>query len=157
MDFHLNEEQRIIQETVRKFSEKELAPKAGEIDEKELFPKEGWLKLSQLGLNGLLTDEQYGGMGLDYTTLVLVMVELAKGCLATAGTYSVNTTVQFIIQTFCSEEQKEELLPILSSGERLGALAITEPNAGSDISSMITKAILDNAGYILSGNKIFIT
>ena len=94
---------------------------------------------------------------MDYTTLVLVMVELAKGCLATAGTYSVNTTVQFIIQTFCSEEQKEELLPILSSGERLGALAITEPNAGSDISSMITKAILDNAGYILSGNKIFIT
>jgi len=157
MNFHLNEEQRMIRETVRKFSENELAPNAGEIDEKELFPKQAWEKLCELGLAGLLTAEKYGGMGLDYTTLVLVMVELAKGCLATAGTYSVNTTVQFIIQTFCSEEQKTTLLPTLSSGARLGALAITEPNAGSDISSMTTQAVPKDEVYILSGNKIFIT
>jgi len=157
MDFDLNEEQRMIQETVRKFSEKELAPKAGERDEKELFPDEAWLKLSELGLAGLLTDAKYGGMGLDCTTLVIVMIELAKGCIATAGTYSVHTTVQFILQTYCTEEKKGEILPDLASGSRIGALAITEPNAGSDISSMTTQAVPHGAGYILSGNKIFIT
>jgi len=157
MDFELSEEARMIQETAKKFSENELAPNAGEVDEKEMFPREAWVKLSELGFTGLLTPEEYGGLGLDNITMVAVMEELGKGCIATAGTYSVHLTTQYLILKYGSGEQRRAFLPQMVSGEKIGALAITEPNAGSDISSIRNKADFVDDRYIINGTKIFVT
>jgi len=157
VDFELSEEARMIQETARKFSENELAPNAGEVDEKEIFPRDAWKKLSELGFAGLLTPEEYGGLGLDHVTMVAVMEELGKGCIATAGTYSVHLTTQHLILRYGTENQRSQLLPQMTSGEKIGALAITEPNAGSDVSSMKIKSALVDGRYIINGTKIFIT
>jgi len=157
MNFELSDEVKMIQETARKFSENELAPNAGEVDEKEIFPRDAWKKLSELGFAGLLTPEEYGGLGLDYVTMVAVMEELGKGCIATAGTYSVHLTTQHMILKYGTEEQRRWLLPQMTSGEKIGALALTEPNAGSDVSSMKSKAVFGNDQYVINGTKIFIT
>ena len=157
MDFELSEEARMIQETARRFSENELAPNAAEVDEKEIFPREAWKKLSELGFAGLLTPEKYGGLGLDYVTMAAVMEELGKGCIATAGTYSVHLTTQFMVLKYGTEEQRLWLLPQMTSGEKIGALALTEPNAGSDVSSMKSRAEPRNGRYLINGTKIFIT
>jgi alkylation response protein AidB-like acyl-CoA dehydrogenase len=157
MDFELSDEIRMIQETARKFSENELAPNAGEADAKEIFPREAWKKLSELGFAGLLTPEEYGGLGLNYVSMVAVTEELGKGCIATAGTYSVQLTTQYLILKYGSEEQKRWLLPPMASGNKIGALAITEPNAGSDIASIRSKAEVVDDNYVINGTKIFIT
>jgi butyryl-CoA dehydrogenase len=157
LDFELSEETRMIQETARKFSENELAPNASTVDENEIFPREAWVKLSELGFAGLLTPEEYGGLGLDHITMVAVMEELGKGCIATAGTYSVHLTTQHLILNYGTEGQRRWLLPKMTSGEKIGALAITEPNAGSDVSAMRCRADKVDKQYVINGTKIFIT
>jgi len=157
MDFSLNEEQNMIQETARKFSRNELAPKAGEIDENQEFPRNAWEKLSELGFAGLTVPEVYGGSGMDYVTAAIVMEELAGGCMATSGTYSVHLTVEYLLSNFGSTNQKESILPAMAQGKQIGALAITEPNAGSDAASMLTTAVVGGQGYSINGTKIFIT
>jgi alkylation response protein AidB-like acyl-CoA dehydrogenase len=107
MEFELNSEQKMIQETVRKFARNELAPMAGEVDEKETFPRQAWEKLGSLGLGGLMIPQRYGGIGKDHVTLVAVMEELGSACIATAGTFSVHVTVGNIINRFGNESQKE--------------------------------------------------
>ena len=157
MDFDLSDEQRKIQETARKFSQNELAPKAKEVDEKEVFPRQAWEKLSELGLAGLTIPKEFGGLGLDYITAAVVMEELAGGCLATAGTYSVHLTAQYLINTFGSDGQRSHYLPSMAGGEKISALVITEPGAGSDIASMKSTTALEGDSYIINGTKIFIT
>jgi len=157
MDFELSDEVRMIQETVRKFSDKELAPNAAETDEKKIFPRKAWEKLSELGFGGLLTAEEYGGLNLGYDANVAVIEELARGCIATAGTYCVHLTTQFIIQKYGNEELKKRFLPLMTSGEKIGAIAITEPDAGSDISAIESKAEMIGSNYVINGTKIFIT
>jgi len=157
MDFGLTAEQRSIQETARKFSQNELAPNAGTVDESEIFPRQAWEKLSALGFAGLTIPEEFGGLGLDYITVVVVMEELGKGCLATAGTYSVHLTVQYLVNAFGTEAQRRRYLPAMASGEKIGALAITEPNAGSDVAAMKCTAALEGGVYVINGTKIFIT
>jgi acyl-CoA dehydrogenase len=157
MDFELGDEIQMIQETVRKFSENVLTPNAAEADEKKIFPRAAWEKLSELGFGGLLTPEEYGGLGLGYEAMVVVMEELAKGCIATAGTYSVQLTTQYMILKYGNEEQKRQFLPRMASGEKIGALAITEPNAGSDMASIMSRAEFADDSYVINGTKIFIT
>jgi alkylation response protein AidB-like acyl-CoA dehydrogenase len=157
MDFELGDEIQMIQETVRKFSENVLTPNAAEADEKKIFPRAAWEKLSELGFGGLLTPEEYGGLGLGYEAMVVVMEELAKGCIATAGTYSVQLTTQYMILKYGNEEQKRQFLPRMATGEKIGALAITEPNAGSDMASIGSRAEFADDAYVINGTKIFIT
>ncbi len=157
MVIDLTAEQRSIQETARKFSRNELAPKAGEVDEKEIFPRQAWEKLSKLGFSGLTIPEEFGGLGLGYVTAAVVMEELGKGCMATAGTFSVHLTTQYLVNTFGTDGQRRRYLPEMASGEKIGALAITETGAGSDVVSMKSAASLVGDGYIINGNKIFIT
>ncbi len=157
MDFELGDEIRMIQKAAREFSEKELAPNAAETDEKKIFPRNAWEKLSALDFGGLLTPEKYGGMGYGYDAMVAVIEELAKGCIAIAGTYCVHLTAQFIILHYGTEEQKNRFLPVMTSGEKIGALAITELDAGSDISALKTGAELIDDKYVINGEKIFIT
>ena len=157
LEFVLRDEIRMIQETVREFSKKELAPYAAEVDTKEIFPRKAWKKLCALDCGGLLTPEEYGGTGYGYDAMVAVTEELGKGCIATAGTYSVHLTTQFMILTYGTEEQKKRYLPQMTSGAKIGALAITEPDAGSDISAIVCKAQRSDDQYVINGEKIFIT
>ena len=157
MDFELSKESHMIREAAKKFSRKELEPHASEIDEKEIFPREAWIKLSELGFPGLVTPEKYGGSGYDYVTLVSVMEEFGKGCVATAGTYSVHITTQAMLLKYGTEEQLRTYLPQMITGKTIGALGLTESNAGSDLSLIKTEAVLKDEHYLLNGNKIFIT
>jgi len=157
MEFELNPEQKMIQETVRKFARKELAPKAAEVDEQETFPRQGWEKLGSLGLAGLMIPQEYGGIGMDHVTLVAVMEELGSACIATAGTFSVHVTVGNIINAFGDESQKKKYLPKMATGEKIAALSVTESGAGSDIAAVSTMAKLEGDSYRMNGSKLFVT
>jgi acyl-CoA dehydrogenase len=157
MAFELSEEQEQLRRTVAKFAEKELAPIAAEADEKGEFHREIYEKLADLGLLGIPCPEEYGGAGLDYSTYVIVIEEIAKHCLATAVGLAVQGLPQIMIGLFGDEEQKKKYLAPLASGKKLGAFALTEPNAGSDAASLKTSAVLDGDGYVLNGTKVFIT
>jgi len=157
MDFELGKETKMIQDAARKFSKKVLEPNASEADEKEIFPRNEWAKLSELGFAGLITPEEFGGSGSDYKTMVAVMEEIGKGCVATAGTYSVHLTIQSLLTNYGSEEQKKRYLPHMVSGEKIGAMALTESDAGSDLTPIKSEAVLKGNNYTINGNKIFIT
>ena len=157
MDFALNEEQRMIQESAREFAKKELAPNAAEADEKHLFPKKAWKKLSKLGFPGLIVPEEYGGSGNDYVSMVAVMEEFSKGCVGIAGTYSVHLTTLSMLLKNATKEQLEKYLPDMVSGKKIGALGLTEPDAGSDLGPLKTTAELKGDKYVINGNKVFIT
>lgn len=157
MNYELSEEIRMIKESAREFSKKELAPNAAETDEKKIFPQKALKKLSNLDFMGLLTSSEYGGMGYGYDAMVAVMEEIAKGCVATAGTFSVHLTTQYMIQAYGADELKERFLPQMTSGKKIGALSITEAEAGSDIAEMSARAEMIDNNYIINGNKIFVT
>ncbi|RJP21382.1 MAG: acyl-CoA dehydrogenase [Candidatus Abyssobacteria bacterium SURF_5] len=157
MGFELTEEQAQLQRTVQKFAEKELAPIAAEADEKGEFHREIYSRLAELGLLGIPCPEEYGGAGLDYSTYVIVIEEIAKQCLSTAVGLAVQGLPQIMIGLFGNETQKKTYLAPLASGEKLGAFALTEPNAGSDAASLKTSATLDGDHYLLNGTKVFIT
>jgi butyryl-CoA dehydrogenase len=157
MDFELTDEQRMMQETARKFSENELAPYAGEADAEEEFPRRAWTKLSELGFAGVTIPEAFGGLGMDYISVVAVMEEIAKGCIAIAGTYSVHLTTQYLLSAYGSLEQKERFLGKMAEGSAIGALCVTEANAGSDVASMVSMATKDEGDYVIGGSKLFTT
>ncbi|RJP65874.1 MAG: acyl-CoA dehydrogenase [Candidatus Abyssobacteria bacterium SURF_17] len=157
MSFQLTEEQESLRRTVQKFAEKEIAPIAAEAEEKAEFHREIFEKLADIGLLGIACPEEYGGAGLDYSTYIVVVEEIAKHCLATAVGLGVQNLPQIMIDRFGTKEQKEKYLSPLSSGKKLGAFALTEPGAGSDASSLKTSAVRDGDGYVLNGTKVFIT
>jgi alkylation response protein AidB-like acyl-CoA dehydrogenase len=157
MSFELTEEQENLRRTVQRFCEKELAPIAVEAEEKAEFHREIYDKLAELGLLGIPCAEEYGGAGLDYSTYIVVIEEIAKHCLATAIGLAVQGLPQIMIGLFGSEEQKRKYLAPLASGMKLGAFALTEPSAGSDAASLKTTASLDGDSYVLNGTKAFIT
>ena len=157
MSFALTEEQEALRRTVQKFCEKEIAPIAAEADEKGEFHREIYTKLAELGLLGIPCPEEYGGAGLDYSTYVVVVEEIAKYCLSTAVGLGVQGLPQIMINLFGSDEQKNKYLAPLASGEMLGAFALTEAGSGSDAASLKTTAVLDGDSYVLNGTKIFIT
>jgi len=157
MSFELTEEQQSLQRTVRKFAEKELAPIAAEADEKSEFHREIYDKLADIGLLGIPCPEEYGGAGLDYSTYIVVVEEIARHCLATAIGLGVQGLPQIMINLFGSEQQKKKYLEPLALGEKLGAFALTEPSSGSDAAALKTTAALDGDSYVLNGTKMFIT
>ncbi len=157
MGFELTEEQESLRRTVQKFAEKELAPIAAEADEKGEFHREIYDKLAALGLLGIPCPEQYGGAGLDYSTYIVVIEEIAKQCLSTAIGLAVQGLPQIMIGLFGSDEQKNKYLAPLASGKKLGAFALTEAGSGSDAASLRTTAVLDGDSYVLNGSKVFIT
>ena len=157
MDYELDQETKMIKTAVAEFSKKELAPNAAETDRSHIFPKTAWNKLSKLDCMGLLTAEKYGGLSYGYDAMVGVMEELSKGCVATAGTYCVHLTTQYLLQTFGSEELKDRYLHRMTTGEIIGAISISDPEAGSDIASMCSSAEKVGDKWVLNGNKIFVT
>jgi alkylation response protein AidB-like acyl-CoA dehydrogenase len=158
MDFDFNEEQKMVQETIRKFAKEEIAPVAAENDKKAQFPHDIYKKLAGLGFMGTPIPEEYGGAGFDFITHAIVAEEIGKVDSSIRGTYSVQVSlVELPILKFASEEQKKKYLPKLTSGEWIGCFGLTEPNAGSDPASMEATAEEDGDYYVLNGQKTWIT
>ncbi|HDZ00169.1 MAG TPA: acyl-CoA dehydrogenase [Nitrospirae bacterium] len=150
--------QKMAIDTAGEFTRKKIAPAAGLIDEREEFPLANFKEMGRLGLLGIPYPEKYGGVGLDYVTYSAVVREIAKVCASTAMTMVAHTglTANPIFNSG-TEEQKLKYLKPVASGEKIGAFGLTEPSAGSDISSIQTTAKRREDHYVLNGAKIFIT
>jgi len=158
MCYELTEEQQMFKQTLRKFCEKELAPKASEWDEKQEFPWENANKMKELGLWGLTIPEKYGGSGADMVTYVTAVIEVARVCGSTAVAFFMhNGAPTKIIWSFGTEEQKEKYLTPLARGDKFIAWGQTEPGSGSDATAMKTSGTLHGDHYIINGTKIFCT
>lgn len=158
MDYLLTNEQLLARELFRTFAEKEVKPLAQRVDEEEYFPYETVEKMAKLGMMGIPFPKELGGAGGDYLTYVMAVEELGRVCGTTSIILSAHTSLCCDpIYRFGTTEQKEKYLKPLARGEKLGAFALTEPNAGSDAGNQQTVARLDGDFYILNGSKIFIT
>lgn len=154
----LSEEQRMVLNTAREFTENEIKPVASNNDKEHKFPKDTIDKLGELGFMGMTVAEQYGGSSLDFFSYILALEEICKGCASTGVIMSVNNSlVCGPLKTFGNEDQKSSFLKDLASGNKLGCFMLSEPEAGSDVASMKTTAILDGNHYILNGTKSWIT
>jgi isovaleryl-CoA dehydrogenase len=157
-DFAHGEELDLLRDTVRDFARDRIAPRASEIDEKNLFPADLWPQLGELGLLGMTVEEQYGGSGLGYLAHVIAMEEISRASGAVGLSYGAHSNL--CVNQICrwgSDTQKQKYLPRLASGEFLGALAMSEAGAGSDVMGMRTTAVRDGDHYVLNGSKMWIT
>ncbi|MBU9720758.1 MULTISPECIES: acyl-CoA dehydrogenase family protein [Bacillaceae] len=160
MDFSFTKEQQMIRDMVKEFAEKEVAPKAEEVDRTGRFPIESFEKMGELGLLGIPFPEKYGGSGGDTLSYILAVEEIGKACGSTGLSYAAAVSLGASpLYYFGTEEQKQEHLIPLAKGESLGAFGLTEPNAGSDAGGTRTKAVLDEDGshYVINGEKCWIT
>lgn len=158
MDFSLTMEQDILRKSVRDFAEKEIKPRARELDEKEEFSYETCRQMADLGLFGMFVSEAYGGQGLDYISYIIAVEEIARVDGSHAATIAAGNSLGIgPLYYYASEEQKRKYLPKLCSGEMLWGFGLTEPNAGSDAGNTQTTAVLDGNEWVINGSKIFIT
>jgi butyryl-CoA dehydrogenase len=158
MDFALSQDQKLVRDMVREFAKNELEPIAAEIDESREFPWETLRKMAELGLMGVVIPEEYGGAGMDFTTLAIICEEISRVCASHGVITAVNNSLcAYPIYCFGTEEQRKQYLPDLCSGKKLGAIGITEPNAGSDPASMETTAVDKGDHWVLNGTKAWIT
>ncbi|EGM77785.1 acyl-CoA dehydrogenase [Rheinheimera sp. A13L] len=158
LNYDLGETVDMIREQVNSFARDEIAPRAAQIDHDNEFPNDLWRKFGDLGLLGITVDEQYGGSGLGYLEHIVAMEEISRASASVALSYGAhsNLCVNQIARNG-NEAQKRKYLPKLCSGEHIGALAMSEPNAGSDVVSMKLRADKQGDRYILNGNKMWIT
>ena len=158
MTIQLTDEQLMIRDMVRDFAREVVAPEAAERDHSKQFPGDILKQMGELGLMGMMIPPEYGGSGADTVTYVLALSEIAAACASTAVVMSVqNSIVCESLLHYGTEAQKERFLKPLAQGDRIGAFALTEPDAGSDPVSQKTKAVRDGDAYILTGTKRFIT
>ena len=157
-DFNLGETADMIRDTVHNFAEDCIAPRAAEIDESNVFPRDLWPQMGELGLLGLTVEEQDGGSGLGYLEHVIAMEEISRASASVGLSYGAHSNLCVNqIRRWASPKQKEKYLPGLISGEHLGALAMSETGAGSDVVSMRLKAVKKGDAYVLNGTKMWIT
>lgn len=158
MDFQLTDEQEMLRKMVRDFAEREVEPSAAERDEEERFDRSIFDQMAELGLTGIPWPEEYGGIGADYVSYCIAVEELSRVCASTGVTLSAHISLaSWPIYTYGTEEQKKKFLTKLAMGEALGAYALSEPGAGSDVASMRMTAKKDGFDYVLNGNKVWIT
>jgi isovaleryl-CoA dehydrogenase len=158
LDFDLGAEIDQLRDTVRAFADDEIAPLAAEIDKTDTFPRQLWPKMGALGLHGITVEEEYGGAGLGYLAHVVAMEEVSRGSASIGLSYGAHSNLCVNqIRRNGSAAQKEKYLPKLISGEHVGALAMSEPGAGSDVVSMKTRAEKRGDRYVLNGSKMWIT
>lgn len=158
MDFHLTEEQELTRQTVREFAEKEIAPRALELDETQQFPRDIMKKLGEMGMLGILFPPEYGGAGLKYLDYALIIEELARVDGAVGLSVAAhNSLCSNHIYMAGSEDQKRRFLVPLARGEKIGAWSLTEPTAGSDAAGTRSTAVRDGRDWVLNGSKTFAT
>jgi short-chain 2-methylacyl-CoA dehydrogenase len=158
MQFDLSDDHRLLRDTVREFARQEIAPVAEELDRTKSFPYEIVKRLGELDLMGIPFPEAYGGAGGDSLAYALAVEELTRVDSSVAITLCAHTSLGTQpIYLFGSEEQKQEWMPALCRGERLGAFGLTEPEAGSDAGNTQTRAVLENGEWVINGSKQFIT
>ena len=158
LDFGLGETADLLRDTVRSFAADAIAPRAREIDESNDFPRDLWPRLGALGLLGVTVEEEYGGAAMGYTEHVVAMEEISRASAAVGLSYGAHSNLCVNqIRRNGTEPQKRKYLPRLISGEHVGALAMSEPGAGSDVVSMRTRAEKKGDRYVLNGSKMWIT
>ena len=157
-DFGQGEDLDMLRASVRSFANDRIAPIAADIDASNTFPRELWPELGALGLLGITVEEAYGGSELGYLAHVIAMEEISRASAAVGLSYGAHSNLCVNqIRRWGTEEQKQTYLPKLISGEHLGALAMSEAGAGSDVMAMRTTAVLDGDEYVLNGSKMWIT
>ncbi|MBX3447443.1 MAG: isovaleryl-CoA dehydrogenase [Parvibaculaceae bacterium] len=158
LDFDLGETADMIRDTVRAFTADKIAPRAAEIDRTNEFPRDLWPQLGELGLLGITVEEEFGGAGLGYLEHVVAMEEISRGSASVGLSYGAHSNLCVNqLRRWGTDAQKRKYLPKLISGEHVGALAMSEPGAGSDVVSMRLKAEKKGDRYVLNGNKMWIT
>ena len=158
LSFSLGEDIDMLRDTINKFAADEIAPRAAAIDEENLFPSDLWRKLGDLGVLGLTVSEEYGGAQLGYLAHMVAMEEISRASAAVGLSYGAHSNLCVNqLHRNGNSEQKAKYLPKLVSGEHVGALAMSEPNAGSDVVSMKLRAEKKGDRYVLNGSKMWIT
>ena len=157
-DFGLGEEIDMLRDAVRAFAEERIAPRAADIDASNQFPRDLWPELGELGLLGITVEEEFGGAGLGYLAHVVAMEEISRASASVGLSYGAHSNLCVNqLRRWGNPEQKNRYLPGLISGEHIGALAMSETGAGSDVMGMRTTAVRDGADYVLNGSKMWIT
>lgn len=158
MDFQFNDEQKMVQDSARKFAKDQILPHAAELDEAESFPINNVPKLREMGFMAMMVDPKYGGAGMDTLSYVLALEQISAACASTGVTMSVNNSLYCgPVEKFGNEEQKQEFLVPCASGTELGAYCLSEPGTGSDAANQQTTAKFDGEHYVLNGTKNWIT
>ena len=157
MNFELSDAQRMMKEMVRDFAEKEIKPRAAEIDRTDEFPWDLWKRMAELGLLGMTLPPEYGGSGMDIVSWAIAQEEMARASVVVADIQLLSTLMQNMILKNGSEAQKQKYLPPMATGEKICIIAQTEPGAGSDVAGIQTTARHERDGYVLNGTKRFIT
>ena len=157
-DFGLGEDLDQLRRTVQDFSRDKIAPRAAEIDRDNVFPRDLWPQMGELGLHGITVEEEWGGSGLGYLAHCVAMEEVSRASASVGLSYGAHSNLCVNqIRRNATDEQKRRYLPKLISGTHVGALAMSEPNAGSDVVSMRTRADKKGDRYVINGSKMWIT
>ncbi|MEV6342740.1 acyl-CoA dehydrogenase family protein [Actinoplanes sp. NPDC051851] len=157
MDFDLNDEQRLFRDVLRDFVDREIRPVASEWEASGRYPTEIVETMRELGLFGLTVPEEYGGLGADMVSFALVFEEISKGWMGIAGILGSHSLSCWLIARHGTTEQKQRYLPDLATGRRRTGIALTEPDAGTDLQGISTTAVRDGDSYVLNGRKTWIT
>lgn len=158
LDYQLGDDINALRETVKAFADAEIAPRAAELDRTDQFPMDLWQKMGELGLHGITVPEAYGGVNMGYVAHMVAMEEISRASASVALSYGAHSNLCINqIKRNGTEEQKQKYLPKLISGEYIGALAMSETGAGSDVTSMKLKAEEKDGVYVLNGSKMWIT
>jgi len=157
MNFELSDAQRMLRDMVREFAEKEIKPRAAEIDRTDEFPWDLWKRMAELGILGMMMPPEYGGSGMDTVCWAIAQEEMARASVVVADIQLLSNLMQNMILKNGSDAQKQMHLPALISGEKICIIAQTEPGAGSDVAGIQTTAKPERGGYVLNGTKRFIT
>ena len=142
---------------VRDFVRREVEPVASELDREDRVPHHLIDQMKELGLFGITVPEEYGGMGLDYTTFAAIFEELSKGLMSLSGAIGTHHILTYVLTHYGTQEQRQRLLPDLASGRKRGGLALTEPGGGTDVANLQTTAVRNGEEYVINGTKMFIT
>ena len=142
---------------VREFVKRDVEPIANQYDDEDIYPAELVDKMAEMGLFGITLPEEYGGMGLDYTTFAMIFEELSKGWMSVSGVLGTHHILAYMLYTYGTEEQKQRMLPRMATGEIRAGLALTEESGGSDIQAIQTRATKDGEEYVINGRKMFIS